>query len=613
MANASSFFSNPLFSGLNLDASPDFLQQLIECCPVGLVLCRLDGTLIAVNSRLAQLLGRTVEELLSLTYWEITPETYRGAERSQFAGLPNLQHYGPYEKEYWHQAGYTIPVQVSRVVLQHAGESLIWSSVTDISDRKQAEQRLLKHYHLLQSIIDSTPDAIFVRDLQGIYVISNSANSRLFNRTSPEVVGRSDAEFMPLEVAQKLWEVDRRIVQTGISENIEEVLTVGDITYIFNSIKSVWRDAQGNPLGIVGISRDISDRKRAEQALRHYQETLEERVKQRTSDLTKANRKLVAEIVERQQIEKALRQSEAREREKATHLETALHDLQRTQAKLVQSEKMSSLGQLVAGIAHEINNPVNFIYGNITYTGQYVQDLFKLVELYQDCYAQSHPEIVAHIEAIDLEFVQEDLPRILESMRVGAERIREIVLSLRNFSRVDESQMKSVDIHEGLESTLLILQNRLKSKPNRPAINVVKTYSPLPKVECYPGQLNQVFMNVLCNAIDALEAKLESAEAVPANSSDSPTITISTEVRASDWVTISIADNGIGMSEQTLNQLFNLFFTTKPVGKGTGLGLPISYQIIVERHQGYLHCQSQIGQGTEFIIEIPLKQNHQKT
>jgi len=308
-----------------------------------------------------------------------------------------------------------------------------------------------------------------------------------------------------------------------------------------------------------------------------------------------------------------LQQSETREREKAFQLEQALHQLQNSQSQLVQSAKMSSLGQLVAGIAHEINNPVNFIHGNITYASEYVQDLLKLMELYQTQFPNVTSEMECLIEAIDLEFIKEDLPKILSSMQVGTERIYGIVRSLRNFSRLDESEMKIVDLHEGIDSTLMLLENRLQAKPGFSGIQVVKEYGDLPKVECYVGQLNQVFMNILSNAIDALKEhwgrEIEKATEQTANSpSLTPTIVIHTEVLEPDWVTIRIADNGSGISEEVQSKLFDPFFTTKPVGEGTGLGLSISYQIVKERHGGLLQCFSTLGQGTEFVIQIPLRQ-----
>jgi PAS domain S-box-containing protein len=330
----------------------------------------------------------------------------------------------------------------------------------------------------------------------------------------------------------------------------------------------------------------------------------------------------VALGIKRKQAELALQRSESQLRQQAQALQQTLSELQRTQSQLVQSEKMSSLGQLVAGVAHEINNPVNFIYGNLTHANRYTQDLLRLLSLYQTHYPQPEASIAAEADAIDLEFLIEDLPKLIASMRIGSERIQEIVASLRTFSRMDEAEFKAVNLHEGIDSTLMILQNRLKAKPLRvgnreslrPDVRIVKNYGELPLVECFAGQLNQVFMNILSNALDALEERDE-ARSTAEMQQEPSRICIRTGIEPypiagteREVVMIRIGDNGVGIPEHLRQRLFDPFFTTKPVGKGTGMGLSISYQIITERHGGTLQCISEPGQGTEFIIQIPLKQ-----
>ncbi|MEH1888791.1 MAG: ATP-binding protein [Nostoc sp.] len=283
-------------------------------------------------------------------------------------------------------------------------------------------------------------------------------------------------------------------------------------------------------------------------------------------------------------------------------LQQALHELQLAQTQLIQSEKMSSLGQLIAGVAHEINNPVNFICGNLRYVAEYAQDLLHLLEKYQKFLPVAPPELESELDNIDLEFITQDLPKLLNSMKLGTSRIVEIVQSLKNFSRHDEAEMKAVNIHDGIDGTLMILHHRLKADVHRPAIEIVKDYGKLPLIECYPGQLNQVFMNVLANAIDALEEGMGNEEI----SAPTAQITIRTAVLDHQKVVIRIADNGPGMKEEIIHRIYDPFFTTKDVGKGTGLGMAISYQIVVDKHGGILKCRSQPGEGTEFWIQIPV-------
>ncbi|MEG4802791.1 MASE1 domain-containing protein [Microcoleus sp. ARI1-B5] len=366
-------------------------------------------------------------------------------------------------------------------------------------------------------------------------------------------------------------------------------------------------------MGVVAVSTlllsaILVERQQAEIGLTVANETLEMRVEERTLTLTETNEILQVEIAERQQAEIALRKSEVDKtqlitslQEQKMTLEQTLQDLKNAQAQLIQTEKMSSLGQLVAGVAHEINNPVSFIYGNIDHAREHSQALLKLIELYRQEYTDNNPQIQQLTEEIELDFLREDLPKLLSSMKIGADRIREIVLTLRNFSRLDEADMKAVNIHEGIDSTLIILQSRLKPKAG-PQIQIVKQYGNLPAVECYAGQLNQVLMNILNNAIDALISHGQG------NQGFMPTIAIATETVDSQWVKIAIKDNGTGISPSALERIFDPFFTTKPVGQGTGLGLSISYQIVAEKHRGRLKCVSEPSKGTEFLIELPVRQ-----
>lgn len=315
------------------------------------------------------------------------------------------------------------------------------------------------------------------------------------------------------------------------------------------------------------------------EALEISQQNLEKRVDERTKEISQKNNELQSAY---------------------NQLADALQNLQQTQAQLIQCEKMSSLGQMVAGIAHEINNPVSFIYSNLEHASNYAQDLLRLVELYQKQYPNPNGAIQAETEAIDLDFLAKDFSKLIHSMKNGADRIRQIVLSLRNFSRLDESQLKFANIHEGIDSTLVIINHRLEQR-----IAVIKEYGDLPLVKCYPALLNQVFMNIMDNAIWALEER-------KINSKDSSyatqklTIWIHTEIIDNELVRIGIRDNGTGITPELKDKVFDPFFTTKDVGKGTGLGLTICYQVI-EKHKGNLEVFSELGQGTEFLITMPIK------
>lgn len=414
------------------------------------------------------------------------------------------------------------------------------------------------------------------------------------------------------EVAQQL--LNQQIIQINRVDAFKDAITRKFFQELgYTSILAIPLKTETGEIGVVicGSSQERSWDDREIELLQMIIEQLRLAINQ-------------AELYQQAKVTAQLAQAQARQ------LELALNQLQSTQARLVQSEKMSSLGQLVAGIAHEINNPVNFIHGNLAYASAYFYDILSLLHLYQEHYPNPAPAIVEQSEMINLKFIAKDLPKLLSSMQRGTDRIRSIVLSLRHFSRLDEADMKQADLHEGIESTLSILQHRLNSKGQLPEIQVFREYGDLPNVQCYPGQLNQVFMNILSNAIEAFHQSGVINQNNPSLSDQpTPTITISTSILAgsesasslegssilspiktqnSPSVLIRIADNGPGMTELVKTRLFDPFFTTKPVGQGIGLGLSISYQIVVEHHLGVLTCHSKPGEGTEFWIELPIQQ-----
>jgi two-component system, NtrC family, sensor kinase len=318
-------------------------------------------------------------------------------------------------------------------------------------------------------------------------------------------------------------------------------------------------------------------------------------------DLATQNTALQAEIEARKEIESELRQ-------KRDRLEQALSDLNRAQVQMIQTEKMSSLGQLVAGITHEINNPINFIQGNLLHTANYTTQILNLLQHYQKNYPQPPAELQSLATEIDLEFLRADLPKILASMEAGTNRIVAIVQSLQVFSRMDEADLQIIDLHDGIKSALLLLQHRFTEKVTRAAIHLHQNYSPLPKVECHAGQLNQVFMHLLSNAVDAIDDAWAKYPAPQTQDTlQPPSITITTESLGNDRISVTIQDSGLGIPETVRSRIFDPFFTTKPIGYGTGLGLSTSYQIIQVQHGGQLRESRQNGY-TQFIVEIPLRQ-----
>ncbi|MGD2182277.1 PAS domain S-box protein [Lusitaniella coriacea] len=531
----------------------------IEATTDGISVLNVDREYIYLNKAFCRIYGyESADELLGKTWRELYNRDE--IERISRVILPIVD-----EKGQWHgeargkmRDGVEFPQDIS-LTLTDFGLICV---CRDIRDRKAAEEALRQSEQRFRDVSEAAGEYLWEIDLKGVYTFVSDKVKRVKGYDPAQVLGHNLFEFMLQEEVERV----RAIVQEARSRQGNFKLEHRNIT---SSGEIVWEEVNGVPLldetreiiGFRGTGLSITERKRAELQLR-----------QKTHDL-----------------------------------EQALHTLKRAQSQLLQSEKMSGLGQMVAGVAHEINNPVNFIHGNLNPANDYATDLLHLIELYQQHYPDPPEVIQGELDAIDLDFLKEDLTKLLRSMRVGTERIREIVMSLRNFSRLDEADFKPANIHEGLHGTLMILRNRLKATTERPEIEIIKDYGDLPRIECYPGQLNQVFMNIIANAIDAVEARLrENVEPQPG------CIWISTEVLDTESVCIRIRDNGSGISEEIEHRIFDPFFTTKEVGKGTGLGMSISYQIVCERHNGLLECVSSLGEGTEFIVTLPLQQGRDR-
>ena len=594
------------------EAQESLRRQLaaVEAAMDGIATLNSKGEYLYLNEAHVKLFGYSSSTELVGKTWHILyyPDEINRIEQDIF---PQLLQLGRWRGETIakRKDGSTFFEEVSLTLTEDGGLICV---CRDITDRKRAELEIKEAKERFELVIRASQDGFWDWNLL--------TGEIYFSPRWKEMMGYSDHELSnDWATWQKvIFEEDRiaalKLIEDYNSGSVSRFLTTQRFHHKNSSTVHILsraihlKDSQGQVVRMIGANSDITE-------LVHVQEALQALTKQ--------------------------------EREKATQLELALQELQHTQTQLLQKEKMASLGQLVAGVAHEINNPTSFIYGNINPAMEYAQDLLHLLRLYQRHYPQPVAEITEQRSIIDPDFLAEDFPKLLASMKEGAERIAKIVLSLRNFSRLDETELKRVDIHEGIDNTLLILQHRLKQQSSRSEIQVIREYGQLPSVECYPSQLNQVFMNLLCNAIDALEEARESesefsgviricTEVIARSSPKSlngdrtslqqPTLTSSgkfncysidsslqqnplEEMGNTSCVVIRISDNGPGITADVQSRLFDPFFTTKPPGKGTGLGLSISYQIVVDKHKGQLLCHSGLGLGTEFMIELPLAQS----
>ncbi|WP_341734645.1 PAS domain S-box protein [Microcoleus sp. EPA2] len=530
-----------------------------------------DGRLIEVNDSFLSMIGYSLEEALAYTVpqlniW-VNPE-----EREKFRKI--LQENGVvrnHEYEFRVKSGAVVVCLLSAELIDLDGELCMLAVMTDITDRKHAEEALRESQRTLATLMSNLPGMAyrFRNDDRSVEFVSEGCY-QLAGYSPDEFIGTrkiSLSELTHPEDRDILWNA----IQVAVLENRPYQLTYR-ITSKSGEVKWVWEQGlgvfseSGELIALEGLITDISEQKRSEEALLRSQTELTEQKQQ---------------------------------------LEHTLHELRQTQAVLIHTEKMSTLGQMVAGVAHEINNPVSSVCGNLVHLSHYTEDLLDLLAVYQDQFSEPPAIIQDKIEEIELDFLLEDLPKAMSSMQVGADRIREIVRSLQIFSRKDDHKMSSVNLHEGIDGTLLILQSRLRARGGYPEITVIKEYGNLPLVECYGGKVNQVFMNLIGNAIDAIEEYNDGRSVAEAKANRSK-IKIKTEVQNSKAI-IRISDNGPGMPKEVSQQLFEAFFTTKPAGKGTGLGLSISHKVVTE-HNGKLSCVSEPGQGAEFIIELPIEQ-----
>ena len=545
---------------INLQQSNLLLESVLEGTSDMIFAKDSQHRYIFANSATLEFVGLSEAEMVGKTDFEAFPLEFAQHVREWDDRVLRSGVTSKFEEDILNAAGQMVTLYTTKTPLRDRSGNItgMVGMTRDISDIKQAEKSLQETNTLLNSVLETMPDLFFAKDLQGRHIAVNYNLAEFFGKLVAEIIGKTDADLFPPEIAIKIMAKDREIMTTGIGERFEEIVPTDGLDCIYLTVKTPMRDIQGNTIGLVGIAQNISDRKLAE-----------------------------ASVLQKSQ-----------------ELEQTLDELKQAQLQMVQNEKMATLGNLVAGVAHEINNPIGFITGSVNNIEEYIQDLIAHIECYQKNYPEPVAEVSDNAEDIDLEFLIEDLPKLIPSMKIASQRIREISNSLRTFSRADTAEKVACDIHQGINSTLLILKYRLKASEKRPAIKVIYEFGKLPLVKCFLGQLNQVFMNIIANAIDALDAACV-GQTFAEIKAHPQLITISTDVSGDrQMAVIRIRDNGPGISQEVQAHIFDHLFTTKEVGQGTGLGLAIARQIVEEKHGGKLSCISAPSKGTEFVIEI---------
>jgi two-component system NtrC family sensor kinase len=581
-----------------------------------------DGYFKQLNPTCEKTLGYTAQELLSQRWMEFIHPEDQQSTLEQLHKLTTDTSTVRFETRYRCKDS-SYKWLLWNVTSCHE-QQVIYAVARDNTDCRRAEAARRESDEHFRLLVEGVKDyAIIMLDPNGRIVSWNSGAERIKQYQASEIIGRHVSCFYTSDDIQvgKPEQGLEIAARHGRFEDEGWRVRKDGSRFWANVVITALHSENGQLRGFVRVTRDITERKLAQEALQTAHDELEQRVIERTTELIRTNERLKQEIAEHERTEAALRQSKARLKQQADQLQAEkqhatalLEKLQRTQAQLIHTEKMTTLGQVIAGMAHEINNPVGFIYSNLDYAHCYVKDLMRLVALYAKHHPQSVPEIEAEKDAIDLNFLMADMPKLLSSMKVGATRLRQIALSLQNFLRTEQTEMKPIDLHEGLDSTLMILRHRLKASEDYPEITVSKEYGPLPLVECFAGQMNQVFMHLLTNAIDVLQASAATNNTPRHIRIITGVENLNQEQAGEDTqetiphAVIRIIDNGPGMSEEVCRRLFEPFFTTKPAGKGTGLGLSISYQIVVEKHGGQLTCVSEPGKGAEFAIVLPVRQ-----